>query len=81
MTWKTAVVNLPYGGAKGGIAVNPRELTAKQKEKITRAFVDQIHDIIGPDTDIPAPDMGTGRTRWPGFATSGKSITASTRRW
>jgi glutamate dehydrogenase (NAD(P)+) len=59
MTWKTAVVNLPYGGAKGGISVDPRTLSHKEKERITRAFVDQIHDIIGPDTDIPAPDMGT----------------------
>ena len=59
MTWKTAVVNIPYGGAKGGIAVNPRELSRKENERITRKFVDQIHDIIGPDRDIPAPDMGT----------------------
>lgn len=59
MTWKTAVVDLPYGGAKGGIAIDPRPLSKKQREQITRAFIDQIHDIIGPDTDIPAPDMGT----------------------
>ena len=59
MTWKTAVVDIPYGGAKGGIAVDPRPLSEKQREQITRAFIDQIHDIIGPDTDIPAPDMGT----------------------
>ena len=59
MTWKTAVVNIPYGGAKGGIAVSPRLLSVKEKERITRKFVDQIHDIIGPDKDIPAPDMGT----------------------
>ena len=59
MTWKTAVVNIPYGGAKGGIAVSPRTLSKKEKERITRKFVDQIHDIIGPDSDIPAPDMGT----------------------
>ena len=59
MTWKTAVVNIPYGGAKGGIAVNPRELSRKENERITRKFIDQIHDIIGPDRDIPAPDMGT----------------------
>ena len=59
MTWKTAVVNLPYGGAKGGIGVDPRTLTASEQERMTRAFVDQIHDVIGPDTDIPAPDMGT----------------------
>lgn len=59
MTWKTAVVNLPYGGAKGGIGVNPRTLSEREIERLTRAFVDQIHDIVGPDTDIPAPDMGT----------------------
>ncbi|MGB7345016.1 MAG: Glu/Leu/Phe/Val dehydrogenase dimerization domain-containing protein [Pirellulaceae bacterium] len=59
MTWKTAVVDLPYGGAKGGIGVNPRELSHRELERLTRAFVDQIHDIVGPDTDIPAPDMGT----------------------
>lgn len=59
MTWKTAVVNIPYGGAKGGICVAPRKLSRKENERITRKFVDQIHDIIGPDKDIPAPDMGT----------------------
>lgn len=59
MTWKTAVVNIPYGGAKGGICVSPRQLSRKEKERITRKFVDQIHDIMGPDKDIPAPDMGT----------------------
>jgi glutamate dehydrogenase (NAD(P)+) len=59
MTWKTAVVNIPYGGAKGGICVAPSELSRKENERITRKFIDQIHDIIGPDRDIPAPDMGT----------------------
>jgi glutamate dehydrogenase (NAD(P)+) len=59
MTWKTAVVDLPYGGAKGGIAIDPRRLSVKELERITRHFVDQIHDVIGPGTDIPAPDMGT----------------------
>ena len=59
MTWKTAVVNLPYGGAKGGIKVSAQDLSRREKERITRKFVDQIHDIIGPRTDIPAPDMGT----------------------
>ncbi len=60
MTWKTAVVNIPYGGAKGGIAVDVHTLSLRERERITRKFVDEIHDIIGPDTDIPAPDMGTG---------------------
>lgn len=59
MTWKTAVVNIPYGGAKGGIAVDPSKLSTGEVERITRKFVDQIHDVIGPDSDIPAPDMGT----------------------
>ncbi len=60
MTWKTAVVNIPYGGAKGGVTVNPRELSRGELERLTRTFVDQIHDVFGPQTDIPAPDMGTG---------------------
>ncbi len=59
MTWKTAVVNIPYGGAKGGIAVDPATLSRGELERITRRFIDNIHDMIGPDKDIPAPDMGT----------------------
>uniref|UniRef100_A0A7C4QME8 Glutamate dehydrogenase n=1 Tax=Schlesneria paludicola TaxID=360056 RepID=A0A7C4QME8_9PLAN len=59
MTWKTAVVNLPYGGAKGGIAVDPKTLSRGELERVTRKFVDEIHDMVGPDKDIPAPDMGT----------------------
>ena len=60
MSWKTAVVNIPYGGAKGGIAVNVRDLSVGELERLTRKFVDEIHDMVGPDKDIPAPDMGTG---------------------
>ncbi len=59
MTWKTAVVNLPYGGAKGGIGVDTKTLSPGELERITRKFVDEIHDMVGPDKDIPAPDMGT----------------------
>ena len=59
MTWKTAVVNIPYGGAKGGISVNIKELSPGELERVTRKFIDEIHDMIGPDKDIPAPDMGT----------------------
>jgi glutamate dehydrogenase (NAD(P)+) len=59
MTWKTAVVNLPYGGAKGGIAVDPATLSPREFERLTRRFVQQIHEIIGPQTDIPAPDVNT----------------------
>jgi glutamate dehydrogenase (NAD(P)+) len=59
MTWKTAVVNIPYGGAKGGIAIDPSKLSQRELERVTRRFVDAIHDLFGPDVDIPAPDMGT----------------------
>lgn len=59
MTWKTAVVDLPFGGAKGGIAVDPKQLTAGELQRLTRVFTQRIHDVIGPYTDIPAPDMGT----------------------
>lgn len=59
MTWKTAVVNIPYGGAKGGISVDPAALSTGELERITRKFVDELHDVVGPDKDIPAPDMGT----------------------
>src|SRR6476620_2847579 len=59
MTWKTAVVDLPYGGAKGGITVDASKLSARELERITRKFIDEIHEMIGPDEDIPAPDMGT----------------------
>ncbi len=59
MTWKTAVVDLPYGGAKGGVSVDPKLFSRKELERLTRRFVDEIHEVVGPDTDIPAPDMGT----------------------
>src|SRR5437879_12435918 len=50
MTWKTAVVNLPYGGAKGGIAVDPNNLSPRALERLTRCFVQQIHHLLGPAT-------------------------------
>src|SRR5262249_31870008 len=59
MTWKTAVVNLPYGGAKGGVACDPGALSPREKERLTRQLVDKLHDVIGPHHDVPAPDMGT----------------------
>jgi glutamate dehydrogenase (NAD(P)+) len=59
MTWKTAVAGLPYGGAKGGIVVDPSKLSEGELERLTRVFVERIHDVIGPNLDIPAPDMGT----------------------
>ena len=59
MTWKAALARIPYGGAKGGIAVNVRELSRGELERLSRRFVNRIHDFIGPQTDIPAPDMNT----------------------
>jgi len=59
MTWKSAVVNIPYGGAKGGVIVDPKALSAHELEKLTRRYATEISIIIGPNEDIPAPDMGT----------------------
>jgi glutamate dehydrogenase/leucine dehydrogenase len=59
MTYKCAVVDLPYGGAKGGVACNPKELTREELERITRRYTYMIYDIIGPYKDIPAPDVYT----------------------
>ena len=59
MTVKTAAVNLPYGGAKGGVRVDPKKLSMKELEKVTRRYTSEIGIIIGPHTDIPAPDVNT----------------------
>ncbi len=59
MTWKTAVVDIPFGGGKGGMNCDPTTLSKGELERMTRRFVQQIHDFIGPDKDIPAPDVGT----------------------
>jgi glutamate dehydrogenase (NAD(P)+) len=59
MTWKCAVVNIPYGGAKGGVIVDPRTLTLRELEHLTRRFATEIAILVGPDRDIPAPDVNT----------------------
>ncbi len=59
MTWKCAVVNVPFGGGKGGVVCDPSKLSPGEKERITRRYVASLYDILGPDRDIPAPDMGT----------------------
>jgi len=61
MTWKCAVVDIPYGGAKGGVACNPREMSSGEIERLMRAYTLSMIDIFGADKDIPAPDMGTGQ--------------------
>ena len=62
MTWKTAVVDIPFGGAKGAVLCKPAELSANEKQRLTRALVRALHEVIGPDKDIPAPDVGTSAT-------------------
>ncbi|MFQ5879249.1 MAG: Glu/Leu/Phe/Val dehydrogenase [Dehalococcoidia bacterium] len=59
MTWKCALVNIPYGGAKGGVVVDPKALSPSELETLTRRYATEISVLIGPEADIPAPDMGT----------------------
>ena len=59
MTWKTAIVGIPYGGAKGGVNVNPHELERLELQMVARSFMDKIEKVLGPTRDIPAPDVGT----------------------
>jgi glutamate dehydrogenase (NAD(P)+) len=59
MSWKCALVGLPYGGAKGGVTCNPRAMSAREREHLTRRYTTEIMLLIGPDLDIPAPDLGT----------------------
>ncbi len=59
MTWKCAIVNIPFGGAKGGVLCDPRTLSPAESERLTRRYASEIDLLIGPNTDIPAPDMGT----------------------
>ncbi len=59
MTWKCALMNIPYGGAKGGVVVEPRELSHRELERLSRRFASEISLLIGPDSDIPAPDVNT----------------------
>jgi len=62
MTWKCAVVNIPYGGAKGGVVCEPEKLSLAELERITRRFTNEISIIIGPSKDVPAPDVNTNET-------------------
>jgi glutamate dehydrogenase (NAD(P)+) len=59
MTWKTAIVGLPYGGAKGGVNVDPKKLETDERQQVARSFMDKIEKVLGPMRDIPAPDVGT----------------------
>jgi glutamate dehydrogenase (NAD(P)+) len=59
MTWKTAIVGIPYGGAKGGVNVDPKKVETTELQAVTRSFMDKIEKVLGPTRDIPAPDVGT----------------------
>src|SRR5215211_3406485 len=59
MTWKTAIVGIPYGGAKGGVNVNAKQLEEGERQSVARSFMDKIEKVLGPTRDIPAPDVGT----------------------
>ena len=59
MTWKCAIVGVPFGGAKGGVRINPMELSRAELQRVTRRFTMEIISVIGPEQDIPAPDLGT----------------------
>jgi glutamate dehydrogenase len=88
MAWKCAVVNIPLGGGKGGVVCNPRELSDRETEKLCRGWVRKVYEFVGPEIDVPAPDVATNpqdmlwimdeydtiaRSRKPGFVT-GKSV-------
>lgn len=60
MTWKCAVADIPFGGGKGGIVVDPRKLSKSELERLTRRYAADLSDIFGPDSDVPAPDVNTG---------------------
>jgi glutamate dehydrogenase/leucine dehydrogenase len=59
MTWKCALAGIPFGGAKGGVAIDPNGLTSAEKERLAKAYMRAFNDVLGPDKDVPAPDMGT----------------------
>jgi len=88
MAWKCAVVDIPLGGGKGGVVVDPRKLSERETERLCRGWVRRVYDFVGPDIDVPAPDVGTNpqdmlwimdeydviaRSRKPGFVT-GKAV-------
>jgi glutamate dehydrogenase (NAD(P)+) len=82
MTWKCAVVGIPYGGAKGGVDVDPKRLSATEREHLTRRYATEIRLLTGPEKDIPAPDLGTDSQVMAWFMDTvsmheGHSVTAS----
>ena len=76
MTIKCAVVGLPYGGGKGGVIVDPKQLSRLELERLSRAYMRAMADFVGPTTDIPAPDVYTNAASWAGWPTSTKPSSA-----
>ena len=76
MTWKCAVVNIPFGGGKGGIACDPTKMSKGELERLTRRYAADLADLFGPDTDVPAPDVNTTSRRWPGSWTPTRCMPA-----
>lgn len=68
MTWKTALADLPFGGAKGGVRCNPKQLSVRERERVMKAYVERCSPIMGSDTDIPAPDVGTSEREMAWFS-------------
>ena len=66
MTWKCAVVNVPFGGGKGGIICDPFKMSKLELERMTRRYTSELLDFIGPERDVPAPDMNTNEQVIPG---------------
>jgi glutamate dehydrogenase (NAD(P)+) len=78
MTWKTAVVDIPLGGGKGGIICNPKQMSPGELERLSRAYIRQVGRILGIEVDVPAPDVYTRRRSWPGWPTSSHSCAVTT---
>ena len=81
MTWKCATVGIPYGGGKGGVVCDPKSLSKNELERLTRRYAFEIAPIIGPDRDIPAPDVIPMNRRWPGSWIRFQVGTHGGRRW
>src|SRR5207247_1195819 len=76
MTWKCALAGIPFGGAKGGVVCNPKEMSVRELERMTRRFTSEIINQIGPEVDIPAPGVGTGKPRTIGGSLGREEATA-----
>ena len=81
MSWKTAIVGIPFGGAKGGVDVDPQAPDPAELQKVARSFIDKIDKVLGPDAATsPRPTWAPTRRSWPGSWTSTASCTATRRR-